>query len=512
MARVTLIVYTNKLNVIGVRSLSAYLKAKGHDARIIYLLSAYHEYYDVFPDSLYDQLAEACRDSDLIGFSLTSNFHREAVKATRRLKKLNKPIVWGGIHPTLCPDLCIKEVDIISRGESEEALLELTEAVSRGSGYSGIKNLWIRTNSPDGQERIVKNPVRPLIQDIDSMPFNDLDFESHLLSEGGALKRITPDLMKRYMTSGNTWEGRIDYYLSTSRGCPFRCTYCCNSGLHELYGGDRVIRKRSVGRVLAEAEEAIRRYPFINYIFLSDEELFVQSAEYLQEFSREFKARIGLPMKAEFTPILFNEKKFRALIDAGMVEALMGVQSASDRTSEEMYGRKMKSEKMLGILDAILPYRKSLKHCHLHFIVFNKMEGEESTRKTYEFISKVDKFFDLTFFPLVYFPGTPLAEKARAAGIVGDGDYLEYLAKAGFDKVKEAHKADYYTICFMLLDWFKKKLRLPVPMCRAVYAITASRAGSAIFKHRFVTTLLIKLYVFLLSPKFWHRKYANAAS
>jgi radical SAM superfamily enzyme YgiQ (UPF0313 family) len=134
------------------------------------------------------------------------------------------------------------------------------------------------------------------------------------------------------------------------------------------------------------------------------------------------------------------------------------------------------------------------------------MEEEASTRKTFEFVSKIDRFFDLTFFPLVYFPGTVLAGKAKDAGLIKEGDYLEYLSDAGWDKVKEVYKADYYTISFMLLDWFKRKFKMPVPACRILYNISTNGVVSYILRRKVFTGLLIRTYIFLLSPKFWSRK------
>ena len=88
MAKVTLIVYTSWLNVVGVRSLSSYLKSKGHNARIIFMLAPVNKYHDIFSDMLYGEVIDACRDSDLLGISITSNFHVEAIRATNILKKL----------------------------------------------------------------------------------------------------------------------------------------------------------------------------------------------------------------------------------------------------------------------------------------------------------------------------------------------------------------------------------------------------------------------------------------
>lgn len=498
MVKVSLIVYANGLNMIGVRSLSAFLKSKGYNTQIIYMLSPYYKYHDVFSDNLYEQVMDACRDSDLIGFSVTSNFHLEAVRATRKLKKLNKPVVWGGIHPTLFPEGCIKEVDIISRGESEDSLCELAEAVSAGRDYSSISNLWVRSSDKAGSEIINRNPLRPFIGDLDKIPFCDLDFTSHLAVDEGHLRPITHELMKRYMISGNTWSGRFDYYISTSRGCPYHCTYCCNNGLQQLYGGVH-IRRRGAENVIKELEEVLKRYPFINYIFLSDEEIFVQPLSFIKKFGELFKSRIGLPLKIEFTPSSFNEEKFKMFIDAGMVECHMGVQSGCEETNRNIYERNIKTSHIQNILKILKFYSRALKKCWIHFIVFNALESEASTKQTLRFIADMDTFFDLRFFPIIYYPGTALYEKVKNAGIIDEENYIYYLANSGFDELKEIFRSDYYTFCFMLLYRLKKKMHLSLGASRMLYRIFVNPLFGLIFKYRISTKYLAGFYLLLHS-------------
>ncbi|MDD4910440.1 MAG: radical SAM protein [Candidatus Omnitrophica bacterium] len=495
MAKVSLIFYTYQLNTVGITSLSAYLKARGHQAQIIYMLSPYDRFLDIFPDSVYEQVMDACSDSDLIGLSVTSNYHLEAAKATKKIRKLGKPIVWGGVHPSLFPEGCIKEADIISRGESEEALLELMERVSRGEDYSDIKNLWVRTHDGNGNEAIKENPLRPLLKDLDSLPYPDNDFQSHLIVEEGALKRITPELMKKYMTSGNTWGGRIDYYVATSRGCPYRCAYCCNNGLQQLYGGISS-RRKSAENVIREIEAVLKRHPFINYIFLSDEDLFAQPLDFIKQFAGLYKSRINLPFKIEFTPSAFNEDKFKLLVDAGAVECLIGVQTACDRTNRDMYQRHMKIEKVYEVLEVIRSYKDKVRSCFVHLIVCNEMEPASSTRETLDFVHRIDPFFNIRFFPLVHFPGTALYEMARKAGLIKEDTYLRYLAGAGLNQLEEIHRADYYTVCSMIIYFMKRSHSLR-RFHNAFYRFFTNRLVVFIGRRRVFTRLLASSYLFM---------------
>ena len=86
-------------------------------------------------------------------------------------------IVCGGPHPTLSPEsmFSIPGIDAVVRGEGEYPMRDLADALSRKGEFRHIRNLWVR----DGV-RIVKNEMRPLIADLDELPYPDkscLDYQ-----------------------------------------------------------------------------------------------------------------------------------------------------------------------------------------------------------------------------------------------------------------------------------------------------------------------------------------------
>jgi Fe-S oxidoreductase len=115
------------------------------------------------------------------------------------------------------PDDALQHCDYVVRGEGEETVVELLEALSDGGKPYGVKGVsfW------DG-DQIVHNPPRPLVQDLDSLPFPDLD-----LIVGKENMSVTPIL--------------------TSRGCPYNCTFC---SVTEMFG--HKFRRRSVENVMEE--------------------------------------------------------------------------------------------------------------------------------------------------------------------------------------------------------------------------------------------------------------------
>ena len=110
-------------------------------------------------------------NADIIGLTVTSGTYCLGLTCSKIIKKHfpNIIVIFGGIHPTVCPDEVIKEapVDIICVGEGEDALLELCETLQKKESINKIKNLWVKDRKEP--EVIYKNPLRNL-KDLNTLP------------------------------------------------------------------------------------------------------------------------------------------------------------------------------------------------------------------------------------------------------------------------------------------------------------------------------------------------------
>ena len=108
---------------------------------------------------------------DIIGFSIDTSTFKDAIEMAKDIKKLlpNVYIVFGGPHPTICPDetIQIQSIDAICIGEGEYAMFELCNHIKKQRIPIKVKNLWVKHNS-----KIIKNPQRPYLQDLDSIPLD----------------------------------------------------------------------------------------------------------------------------------------------------------------------------------------------------------------------------------------------------------------------------------------------------------------------------------------------------
>ena len=139
----------------GIASISAVLRATGHQADLIWIREKWTE----------EQFLRAVEDRspDLVGFSTTALQWPYARNYSRALKaaRPDLPLVIGGVHATLVPDQVWAEgtFDALCIGEGEYPMRDLLEALSRGRDYRQIPNWWVR----DGEDT-VKNPLRPWIR------------------------------------------------------------------------------------------------------------------------------------------------------------------------------------------------------------------------------------------------------------------------------------------------------------------------------------------------------------
>jgi len=286
------------------------------------------------PQSMISDLVGLCKDAEFIGVSFLTSMFDIAVQATRALQMAypDVALAWGGFHPSAMPQQALEFVDIVCVGEGEHALLELIDRLDEGRDYFDIRNFWFR--KPDG--KIVGNPHRPLVQDLDSLPFQDYEFEDDWSYTDDGL-RLEPLTWSRFLGrmprySDRNGDMRFTYKTMITRGCPHKCSYCGVAFNHDLYKGQKYLRRRSVSHMVEEIKSVVRRFPEIGLIHFQDDVFFSAPNEEIVEFSRVWGSEVGLPFRAQCSPTTINETKYAALIDAGLCFTELGIQTGSSET------------------------------------------------------------------------------------------------------------------------------------------------------------------------------------
>lgn len=383
---------------LGIASLSAYLKAHGHETFLAFepavfggnrgrenpLLSRLFDYS-------VEEMARAAisYEPDILAFSCVTGNFRWALNVAQAAKKISDvPTVFGGIHPTAAPDRVIQEdaVDALVIGEGDDALLDIArDTKSCVIQNLAVKNAWIKRNGI-----VHKNPVRPYIRDLDSMPFPDksLFYEK------------VPSLEEVYM-------------IMTSRGCPFRCTYCCNNLFSKIYEGERGhVRQRSVDHVLMELVQ-VKRRGVARYIAFWDD-IFALNRKWLREFAPRYRREVGLPFVCYLHPNSATEEVVRLLKEAGCETVKMGVQTVSDRTLKDVLHRRGAPDKVQRAADLLQQY--GIKLTIEHIIGFPG-EGRKEQDDAARLYAGIETKKIISFW-LTHFPGTEIVGISRRHGLL----------------------------------------------------------------------------------------------
>jgi radical SAM superfamily enzyme YgiQ (UPF0313 family) len=409
----------------GVRSLSAFLKREGHKVRMIILqgkIIGYRfkrNFIYQYEESLISDVLEYCTGFDLVGLSFMTNWFDRAVQVTEAIKDhTNLPVIWGGDHPTVVPEECIDYVDMVCIGEGEEALLELSNKMEQGGDLTNIQNLWVRVNG-----KVVKNSVRPLITDLDSLPFVDYELEDDYVinqNETGLAKLDKP-LLKRlspYFPDANR-NYLATYKTMITRGCPFKCAYCGVNAIQALYQGEKYLRRRSNKNMIDELLAVKEKLDFIQLIHFQDDVFFATSTDNIREFCELYKTHIGIPFRAQCSPNTMNEEKLDLMIDAGMTFTELGIQSGCRRTLN-MYERSITNERLLKTIDMLNMRKDKINPPDYHLIIDNPWEDIEDLKETLRLLWKLPKPHFVLISSLVFYPGTTLYKKAKEENLIKD--------------------------------------------------------------------------------------------
>ena len=480
------------ISSLSLRGISSYLKANGFSTRMIFLSNILlSEEIDTpnweftYPQHIVDQVLELCEGSLLIGISVMTNYHHSMGHLTDQItSRLGIPVVWGGIHPTLRPEACLERADFACVGEGEEALLELATAIRDGVQTDTIRNIYTKQNGST-----IKTEIRPLIQDLDSLPFQDYDLAEHYLfrREEQRIVRMNSDLLEIYLDYGprSLRRAQPTFQIMIARGCPYRCTFCGNQALASLYPGQRYLRRRSNEHAIAEIKAFKSIYPFVKAVLFSDDSFVMDDDEGIRSFCDLYTREIDLPFRCMATPKSITPKKMEYLTEAGLFFMEVGIQTGSERINE-MYQRKWSSREIVKEAVSIINRYKDHVMPLYDVILDNPFATSDDEMETLRLILELPKPYVLQIFSLTLFPGTRLLEQAMKLGIVDDERKL-------YQKDYRVFRRNYLNALYVLL-------------CRGVPPKVVRFLSHRIFLFLFDRAYFERLFLALIAVRDWCRR------
>lgn len=401
-------VYSGAEN-LGIEYLSNFLKSKGHEVHLLFDPATFSGDYllnNKFISRAFnidDKIIQGIMELSpgVVAFSAYTGNYRWCLNIAQRIKTISGiPVVFGGVHATAVPEEVLSNafIDYVIIGEGENAMLDLVESLEKGDGSEALLNSPNVCLNYKGSLRI--NTPRSYIHDLDSLPFPDkfLFYDK------------VPLLEEKYL-------------VTTSRGCPYSCTYCSNDMYHKLYCKEKQhVRRRSPDNVIEELVYFKKRGRVKLVSFTDD--VFTFSRKWLEDFTEKYRSRINLPYFCSVHPLSITKEKAMLLKEGGCYLVTMGVQSGSERIRKEIFARQGSNEK---IIESISHIKNAGIKISADNIFGAPSETEEDLKMGYELYKEAKTDRILTFW-LTYYPKTSIIAYAQANNYLSEKE-IENIEK-----------------------------------------------------------------------------------
>jgi radical SAM superfamily enzyme YgiQ (UPF0313 family) len=337
-----------------------------------------------------ERLWQALEGALCLGFTvLTGAPLGDALSTSRaaRARFPDLPIIWGGWHPSLFPEMCAAEPSITAAvvGQGEATFVELVETLAAGQSPAGVFGCAYRASNGE----VIVNPPRPMA-DINTLPRHDYD--------------LIP--VERYFELKG--QRQLDYI--SSQGCRFRCNFCADPAVYNRgwYGFEPA-------RMVDEIAELWQRYHFTD-LALQDETYFTKQKR-VAEVAEGFLSR-GLnftwfgTLRADQGRRI-DDATFALSKRAGLRRVMIGLEAGSQETIDAI-------QKDIKVEDMWITAEKLIRHkigAVINVIVGFPGETSESVMASIEAAKRLRSMssdFELAIFYFKPYPGNPIAERLKA--------------------------------------------------------------------------------------------------
>lgn len=391
---------------IGLAYIASVLRKEGYNVKCI-------DAFKLKWESLRSRIGEM--EPDIVGIGCWTIGRGQAFEISRIVRKCSpkSKIIMGGHHATFFVKQILKAgyADFIVLGEGEETIVELIRTFEDKVDFSTIKGIAYRNDSND----TIINPHRPLISDLDTLPFpcyDDFDLDDY---------------------EGLPWTGRRAIGIITSRGCPFNCNYCSSTQFWT-----RRWRYRSPENVLSEIEYLYNNLR-VRAIVVYDDNFTTNKNRAVAICKGIIERKLDLTWAVSANVRTVDQEILAWMGRAGCREIRYGVESGSPVILKSLN----KAQTIDQIKDAFRWTREAEIRPHAYLMVGCPGETSETIKATVNLMREIAPRQRPSAGLLWILPETEIYERAKSYGIISDNSWLEsddeffYTAEHSIDELRK---------------------------------------------------------------------------
>lgn len=425
---------------LGLLAIGSVLKRAGHQVKILDLRISNS------PDEELSSVMKSF-NPQVVGIGVMTIECKYGFIDAAKVKELNPgvTIIFGGPHCSHEPRFILNDpnVDLMVSGEGDLTITELIDALEQGRDIENIAGIAYKKNGS-----YIRTADRPVIRDLDKF-----DQEYDLINLG------------RYFN----FQSSMDFFpvfrnkrflpLVTSRGCPFKCTYC-----HDIF--DKSIQYRSPKAVVDEIEYLINKYGVREFHIVDDVfNVNMKRAKIVLDaiIQKNLNIHISFPngLRADF----FDDELIDKMQRAGVYRMALGIESGSQRI-QDMIQKDLDINIIYGVVEKLTRARMSV---HGFFMLGFPSETRKEMEATIDFACDLG-LTTANFSLVIPNPGTDLRQTFIESRESNFEDFSEYTFDAASCNASEVEGDDLIKLkqeanrkFYLSLQRFKHVLRAVEP-------------------------------------------------
>jgi len=328
---------------------------------------------------------EAIKDykPDIVGITSVSQNYNYAIEYAKAAKRYRLPVLVGGTHITVLPTTLTKDMDVAVIGEGESAIREIFAIFLKKKKLDKNDLKELKGLAFWSGNKIIQTDRRKPIEPMDSIPMPARDLMN--------IEKCT--------------------HVFSSRGCPYRCTFCASS---RFWNSTRFF---SAKYVVSEIKYLYDNFGVKEIDFWDD--LFIVSKDRVKEIIsllRKEKLLGKISFGCNVRSNLIDESMAGLLNRMNVKRVSMGLESGNQRILNFLKGNNIniKNHKR-----AVRIFKKYGIEPSASFIIGSPNETREEVLETFKFI-RDSKLRGFSIYVLTPFPGTPMWDYAKSKGLVSE--------------------------------------------------------------------------------------------